>query len=225
MIEIALNIYLIADNGEEVKESVDEYEKDEHLDFEDNYHEYDPEEYVGDDDYEERGIEQDEGQEAGDEVQEEPEENVDEEEGDTGDEEVEEVEYVYEEVEGDDDDDVAGDDEHASEENVHEHLADVKEEEQVEVIKETQKQKELEVFVGGLDKDATEHDLRKVFSKVGEITEARMSMNPQTKRNKGFALLRFETVEQVKRALAELKNPVVIFDLLMVRADLQFVVS
>jgi hypothetical protein len=220
---MALNIYLIADNVEEVKESTDEYEKDEHLDFEDNYQEYDPEEYVGDD-YDEREIEQDEGQEIEGEVEEEPEENVDDEEGDTGDEEVEEVEYVYEEVEGDDDD-VAGDDEHASEENVHEHLADVKEEEQVEVRTETQKQKELEVFVGGLDKDATEHDLRKVFSKVGEITEARTTLNPQTKRNKGFALLRFETVEQVKRALTELKNPVVIFDLLMVKADLQFAVS
>ncbi|MCI38323.1 nucleolin-like, partial [Trifolium medium] len=109
-------------------------------------------------------------------------------------------------------------------ENRHEHLADVEEEEQGEVRKERQKKKEFEVFVGGLDKDATEHDLRKVFGKVGEITEARLMMNPQTKKNKGFALLRFETVEQVKRALAELKHPVVIFDLLMVRADLQFVV-
>lgn len=225
LIGMALNIYLTAENGEEVKESIDEYEKDEHLDFEDNYHEYDPE-YVGDD-YDERGIEQDEGQEVGDEVEEEPEENgeeepeenvdeepeenVDEEEGDTGDEEVEEVEYVYEEVEGDDDD-VAGDDEHASEENVHEHLTDVKEEEQGEVRKETQKQNELEVFVGGLDKDATEDDLRKVFGEVGVVTEVRLMMNPQTKKNKGFAFLRFENVEQAKRAVAELKNPVVIFD-------------
>jgi hypothetical protein len=228
--------YLIAANGEEIKESLDEYEKDEHLDLEDNYHEYDPEEYVGDD-YDEREIEQDEGQEIRDEVEEEPEENVDEEEGNTGD---EEVEYVYEEVEGDDDaaagddDATAGDDgddatsgdddEHAAEENGHEHLVDVEEEEQGEVRKARQKKKEFEVFVGGLDKDATDHDLRKVFGKVGEITEARLMMNPQTKKNKGFALLRFETVEQVKRALAELKNPVVIFDLLMVRADLQFVV-
>ncbi|CAJ2645628.1 unnamed protein product [Trifolium pratense] len=205
-------------NGEEIKESLDEYEKDEHLDLEDNYHEYDHEEYVGDD-YDEREIEQDEGQEVGDEVEEGPEENVDEEEGDTGD---EEIEYVYEEVEGDDDaaaaddddDDAAAaaadddDDEHASEENRNEQ-ADVEEEEQGEVRKERQKKKEFQVFVGGLDKDATEHDLRKVFSKVGEITEARLMMNPQTKKNKGFALLRFETVEQVKRALAELKHPVI----------------
>ncbi|KAI5428256.1 hypothetical protein KIW84_033307 [Lathyrus oleraceus] len=211
-----LNIYLVADNGEEeVKDSIDECEKDEHLDLEDNYHESDPEEYVGDD-YDERENEQDDGQEVGDEVEEELEEIVDEEDGDTGD---EEVEYVYEEVEGDDDDDsavgddddsaVGDDDDHAGTENEHEHLADVAEEGQGEVRKEQHKQKEFEVFVGGLDKNATEHHLRKIFGKVGKITEARLMMNPQNKRNKGFALLRFETVEQVKRALAELKNPVI----------------
>ncbi|CAK8542587.1 unnamed protein product [Lathyrus sativus] len=211
------------DNGEEVKDSIDEYEKDELLDLEDNSHESDPDEYVGDD-YDERENEQDDVEEVGDEVDEELEEIVEEEEGDTGDEEVEyvdeEVEYVYEEVEGDDDDasaagnDLAAagnDDDHAGMENEHEHLADVEEEEQGEVRKERQKQKqkEFELFVGGLDKNATEHDLRKIFGKVGEITEARLMMNPQTKRNKGFASLRFKTVEQVKKALAELKNPVI----------------
>lgn len=199
--------------------------------MEDNYHESDPDEYVGDD-YDERENEQDDGQEGVDEVEEELEEIMDEEleeildeeDGDTG----EEVEYVYEEVEDDDDEDAAAaagnDDDHAGMKNEHEHLADVEKEEQGGVRKERQKPKEFEVFVGGLNKNATEDDLRKIFGKVGEITKARLMKNPQTKRNKGFALLRFKTVEQVKRALAELKNPVVIFDLLMVRADLQFVV-
>ena len=31
---------------------------------------------------------------------------------------------------------------------------------------------------GGLDRDATEEDLRKVFSQVGEITEVRLLKNP-----------------------------------------------
>ncbi|XP_027353303.1 uncharacterized RNA-binding protein C660.15-like isoform X2 [Abrus precatorius] len=194
------------DNEGEVKESIDEYEKDEHLDLEDNYPEYEPEEYGGVD-YDEKEIEQDEGgQEVGDDVEEEPEENVGEEEGDSGD---EEVEYVYEEVEDDNDDEH----ENGGEEYEHEHdnaqMADVEEAEHREVVKERQKRKEFEVFIGGLDKDATEHDLRKVFSKVGEVTEVRLMINPQTKRNKGFAFLRFETVEQAKRAVAELKNPVI----------------
>lgn len=208
----------MAEDGEEVKESIDEFEKDEHLDLGDNYPEYEPEEDGGVE-YDDREIEQDEGQELGDEVEEELEDNVGEEEDDTDD---EEVEYVYEEVEGDDDDNVgdgdnASDDEDSGEEyDGHEDPADVEEEEDHErkVIKE-KKQSEFEVFVGGLDKDATEHDLRKVFSKVGVITDVRLTMNPQTKRNTGFALLRFETAEQVRKALAELKNPVVIFDLPM----------
>ncbi|MCE7766833.1 hypothetical protein GQL56_29860, partial [Pseudomonas putida] len=78
-----------------------------------------------------------------------------------------------------------------------------------EVVKERLKRKDFEVFVGGLDKDATEDDLRKVFSQVGEVTEVRLLMNPQTKKNKGFAFLRFATVEQAKRACIDLKNPVV----------------
>jgi len=202
-----LNIYFLADNEEEVKESLDEYEKGEHLDLEDNYPEYEPEEYGGVD-YDEKEIEQDEGQDEADELEEEPDEIIGEE-GDTGD---EEVEYVYEEVEDDDDG------EHAGEEHVQ--VPDVEEEEHREVVKERRKRKEFEVFVGGLDKDATEHDLKKVFSKVGVVTEVRLMINPQTRRNKGFAFLRFETVEQAKRAVVELKNPVVIFYLIVVKAGL-----
>uniref|UniRef100_A0A0D6QVZ5 RRM domain-containing protein n=1 Tax=Araucaria cunninghamii TaxID=56994 RepID=A0A0D6QVZ5_ARACU len=74
-------------------------------------------------------------------------------------------------------------------------------------VKERRKQKEFEVFVGGLDKDATEEDLKKVFSEVGEVVEIRLARNPQTKKNKGFAFIRYATVEQAKKAVAELKNP------------------
>jgi RNA recognition motif-containing protein len=36
-------------------------------------------------------------------------------------------------------------------------------------------------------------------------------MNPATKKNKGFAFLRYATVEQARRAVSELKNPLVGF--------------
>ncbi|XP_039124450.1 uncharacterized protein LOC120260923 isoform X1 [Dioscorea cayenensis subsp. rotundata] len=75
--------------------------------------------------------------------------------------------------------------------------------------KEHRKQKEFEVFVGGLDKDATEDDLKKVFGAVGNLVEVRLMRNHLTKKNKGFAFLRFETAEQAKRAVLELKNPIV----------------
>ncbi|XP_055807255.1 heterogeneous nuclear ribonucleoprotein Q-like isoform X2 [Solanum dulcamara] len=178
-----------------LKESVDPYEKGERLDLEDNDPEFEPEEY-GTVDYDGNGIEHDGIREEGNEIEEEPEVAYvcEEEEGDMVEEDVEDV---HEENEGD-------------EEDEHAEIADAAEEEEHhEVVEERRKRKEFEIFVGGLDKDATEEDLRKVFSKVGEITEVRLLMNSQTKKNKGFAFLRFATVEQAKRACTELKNPVV----------------
>lgn len=194
---------------DEVKESADEYEKGERLELEDNEPEYEPEEYGGMDYYEKEN-EHDDAQEV-DEGEDEVEEGDvgEEEEGDMVEEEVEEVH----ELDPDEDDEHGdGGEEHEHEHgNEHEHtgMVDADEVEHRELVKERRKRKEFEVFVGGLDKDATEDDLRKAFSSVGEVTEVRLMMNPQTKKNKGFAFLRFATVEQARRAVTELKNPVV----------------
>ncbi|CAI0548365.1 unnamed protein product [Linum tenue] len=185
--------------GEEAKESVEDYEKDERLELDDNEPEYEPEEYGGEY-YDDKEIDQDDDQGVGEEGEEELEEDNGEEEEDDLVEE-EELEEVPEEVE------VEEDDEHAGEEHIE--MDATEEDEHHEVFKERRKRKEFEVFVGGLDKDATESDLRKVFGRVGEITEVRLMMNPQTKKNKGFAFLRFSSVEQAKRAVNELKNPVI----------------
>ncbi|XP_025013809.2 uncharacterized protein LOC8282890 isoform X1 [Ricinus communis] len=162
--------------GEDVKDSVQEYEKDERLELDDN----EPEEYGGVD-YDDKEIEQDEVQEVevGYEVEEEHEEHLgeEEEEGDLVEEELEDVAEELEEGEEDD--------EHAGEEADHAQMVNAEEEEHHGVFKERRKRKEFEVFVGGLDKDATEDDLRKVFTRVG-----------------------FATVEQAKKAVTELKNPV-----------------
>ncbi|XP_040991125.1 heterogeneous nuclear ribonucleoprotein R-like [Juglans microcarpa x Juglans regia] len=194
---------------DEVKESVDEYEKDERVELEDN----DPEEYGGVD-YDEKEIEHEDVQEVGDVGEEEHEEDADEEEEEEDEEEEEEeeeegdmveeeMEDVHEELEGEEED------EHTGEDQEHATLVDADEEEHHEVVKERRKRKEFEVFVGGLDKVATEDDLRKVFGAVGEVTEVRLMMNLQTKKNKGFAFLRFATVEQAKRAVTELKHPMI----------------
>ncbi|KAM7472017.1 hypothetical protein LguiA_010200 [Lonicera macranthoides] len=172
---------------DEVKESVEEYEKGERLELEEN----EPEEY---------DLEQDDVHEEGDELEEEADE------GEFGEEEEvvveEEIEDVPEEEHGGEEDEEHGDEEPNE-------MVAAEEQEHHDVFKERRKRKEFEIFVGGLDKDAAEDELRKVFSKVGEITEVRLMMNPQTKKNKGFAFLRFATVEQAKRACAELKRPVV----------------
>ncbi|KAL2460937.1 RNA-binding (RRM/RBD/RNP motif) family protein [Abeliophyllum distichum] len=179
---------------EGVKESVEECEKDELLDLEDNDPEYEREEFGGVDyDEKETGLDPQE--------EEEPVEvNV------GGEAEgyliEEEMEGMHEEPEPQEDGGRVRE-EHA------EIVDAAEEEEHHEVVKEKLKRKEFEIFVGGLDKDATEDDLRKVFSEVGNVTDVRLMMNPQTKKNKGFAFLRFATVEQAKRAFTELKNPLV----------------
>eukprot|EP00262_Sarcandra_glabra_P010038 TRINITY_DN248_c0_g1_i1.p1 TRINITY_DN248_c0_g1~~TRINITY_DN248_c0_g1_i1.p1 ORF type:complete len:738 (-),score=151.75 TRINITY_DN248_c0_g1_i1:460-2673(-) len=112
--------------------------------------------------------------------------------------EGEEVEYeeVEEQMEGSDGEHERGE-------------VDVEAEEHHDVVHERRKRKGFEIFVGGLDRDATEEDLKKVFLKVGEVTEVRLMKNPVTQKNKGFAFIRFKTVDQAKRAVDELKHPTV----------------
>ncbi|MQL98163.1 hypothetical protein Taro_030862 [Colocasia esculenta] len=77
--------------------------------------------------------------------------------------------------------------EREDEEGVDEEEAGLKEEEQIEmsdIIKERKKKKEQEIFVGGLDRDATEEDVKKVFDK-------------------------FANKEQASKAISELKNPII----------------
>ncbi|XP_068650136.1 heterogeneous nuclear ribonucleoprotein Q-like isoform X2 [Aristolochia californica] len=73
-------------------------------------------------------------------------------------------------------------------------------------LSDRKKQKEFEIFVGGLDKEAVEEDLIKVFGEFGEIQAARIVKHPTTQKSKGFAFIRYATVEQAKKALLELKD-------------------
>ncbi|KAK4759271.1 hypothetical protein SAY87_022402 [Trapa incisa] len=189
---------------DEARESAEELGRDERLDLEYNDHEYDPEEY------DDREMDQEDAGDLGIGPEDAEEEHIMEEE------EVvmveEELDDPNEELEGEEEyeDERDGDDHEHEQEHGHEHpeILDI-EEEHHDAFKERRKRKEFEVFIGGLDKDATEDDLRKVFSVVGEVTEVRLMMNPQTKKNKGFAFLRFATVEQARRAVTELKNPMI----------------
>lgn len=108
---------------------------------------------------------------------------------------------------GDHDEDLADDDvEEPTEET------DALEEESKEltaIAKERKIKKEHEIFVGGLDRDAIEEDVRQVFEKIGEVVEVRLHKNPITNKNKGYAFVKFANKEHAKRALLEMKNPVV----------------
>lgn len=72
-------------------------------------------------------------------------------------------------------------------------------------VSERRKKKRLEVFVGGLDKDATEQDIREVFETVGEVVEVRLMKDPKSGRNKGYAFVRYATTSSAARAATELE--------------------
>ncbi|KAF9603823.1 hypothetical protein IFM89_037957 [Coptis chinensis] len=77
------------------------------------------------------------------------------------------------------------------------------------LAKERKIKKEREIFVGGLDRDAGEEDVRKVFESVGEVIEVRLNKNPSSNKNKGYAFVKFANKEQANKALSEIKNPVI----------------
>ncbi|KAL2552682.1 nucleolin-like [Forsythia ovata] len=90
--------------------------------------------------------------------------------------------------------------------------AEALDEERVELnaaARERKIRKEREVFVGGLDRDASEEEIRKVFEHAGEVVEVRIHKDPSTNKNKGYAFVQFATKEQASRALSEMKNPVI----------------
>ncbi|PAN09762.1 hypothetical protein PAHAL_2G049300 [Panicum hallii] len=64
-----------------------------------------------------------------------------------------------------------------------------------------------EVFVGGLDGDAKEEDVRAALAQAGEITEVRMIMDPNvTTKNRGYCFVRYREAAQARKAIAELGN-------------------
>ena len=117
-------------------------------------------------------------------------------------EELEEVEEVVEGEEGEEEEEGEGEGEGGGEEEEEENN-------ETEVLEqrpvtERQKRKKFEIFVGGLDREATEDDVRKAFESVGEVVEVRLMRHPQTGKNKGYAFVRFAAVDQAKKAATEL---------------------
>ncbi|XP_031475326.1 uncharacterized protein LOC116247334 [Nymphaea colorata] len=78
-----------------------------------------------------------------------------------------------------------------------------------EIVKERKLKKEQEIFVGGLDRDAVEEDIKKAFEGIGKIVEVRLHKDFLTNKNKGFAFVQFATKEEANRALSELKFPMI----------------
>lgn len=62
------------------------------------------------------------------------------------------------------------------------------------------------LYVGNLSFDATESDLFELFNGVGEVQNAEVVTYKHNQRSKGFAFVQMNTVEEAKRAVAELHD-------------------
>ncbi|XP_021285586.1 heterogeneous nuclear ribonucleoprotein Q-like isoform X3 [Herrania umbratica] len=71
---------------------------------------------------------------------------------------------------------------------------------------EWKKEKQLELHVGGVHKDAVEQDLFDIFGKFGEVQNARIVRHPIINKSQGFAFIQYATVEQAKKVLFDLKD-------------------
>ena len=62
------------------------------------------------------------------------------------------------------------------------------------------------LYVGNLSYDASESDLFELFSGLGSVRNAEVVVNNRTQRSKGFAFVTMGSVEEARRAVAELSN-------------------
>lgn len=58
-----------------------------------------------------------------------------------------------------------------------------------------------QIYVGNLPYRVNEYDLKKYFSKFGEVKDARIVKQSKTGRSKGFAFVTFMGAKQAKKAL------------------------
>lgn len=62
------------------------------------------------------------------------------------------------------------------------------------------------LYVGNLSYDASESDLFELFNGVGAVKNAEVVVNSRTQRSKGFAFVTMGSVEEARRAVAELSG-------------------
>ncbi|MEQ1750932.1 MAG: RNA-binding protein [Prosthecobacter sp.] len=62
------------------------------------------------------------------------------------------------------------------------------------------------LYVGNLSYDASESDLFELFSGLGSVRNAEVVVNNRTQRSKGFAFVTMGSVDEARRAVAELSN-------------------
>ncbi|MBS0657657.1 MAG: RNA-binding protein [Verrucomicrobia bacterium] len=62
------------------------------------------------------------------------------------------------------------------------------------------------LYVGNLSFDATDEDITNLFKGVGKVASAEVVTHRNTDRSKGFAFVQMQTVDEARRAVAELHD-------------------
>lgn len=62
------------------------------------------------------------------------------------------------------------------------------------------------LYVGNLSFDASESDLFELFNGVGKVQNAEIVSNKYTQKSKGFAFVTLQTIDEARRAVAELHD-------------------
>ncbi|NOZ88117.1 MAG: RNA-binding protein [Deltaproteobacteria bacterium] len=62
------------------------------------------------------------------------------------------------------------------------------------------------IFVGGLSWDTNDQGLHEAFSRFGEIEEAKVILDRDTGRSRGFGFVTFDSEEAVQNAISEMNG-------------------
>ena len=64
----------------------------------------------------------------------------------------------------------------------------------------------MNIYVGNLDFEVVENDLREAFEQYGQVTEVRIIMDKYTGKAKGFGFIEMPEKEEAQKAIAEMNE-------------------
>ena len=62
------------------------------------------------------------------------------------------------------------------------------------------------LFVGNLDYTVTSEELKKIFSEFGNVIDAVVITDRETRRSRGFGFVEFGSEEEAKKAISEMNG-------------------
>lgn len=64
----------------------------------------------------------------------------------------------------------------------------------------------MNIYVGNLSYEVTDHDLMSAFSAIGKVTSAKVISDMQSGRSKGFGFVEMDSREEAEQAIAQLNG-------------------